>query len=60
MLLVREGNGKWTGETEEQILRAEIILSMTKKIKGESKILKEAEERKGRYRNGRTAESRTV
>ena len=46
MLLVREGNGKWTGETEEQILRAEIILSMTKKIKGESKILKEAEERK--------------
>lgn len=37
MLTIKDGNGKWTGTSKEQILRAEIIVSRTKKIKGESK-----------------------
>lgn len=37
MLTIKDGNGKWTGTSKEQILRAEIIVSKMKKIKGESK-----------------------
>lgn len=46
-LVVKDGNGKWSGSAAEQILRAEVIVSDTKRIKGESKFAaaeKKAEE----------------
>ncbi len=36
-LVLKEGNGKWSGSAAENILRAEIILSDEKRIRGESK-----------------------
>lgn len=45
-LMLKEGNGKWTGSAVEPILRAEIILSDTSIIKGQSKnasVIKERE-----------------
>lgn len=45
MLAIKEGNGKWNGSIAGPVLRAEIILSDTSKIKGESKLAA-AEERK--------------
>lgn len=44
MLPIKERSGKWTGISGEQILRAEIIVSRAKKIKGESKSIKETSE----------------
>lgn len=45
MLAIKEGNGKWNGSIAGPVLRAEIILSDTSKIKGESKLAA-AEEQK--------------
>lgn len=45
VLAVKEGSGKWNGSIAGPVLRAEIILSDTSKIKGESRLA-EAGERK--------------
>lgn len=39
MLIIKDGNGKWNGSAAEQILRAEVILSDTNRIKGESRSI---------------------
>lgn len=38
LLGVKEGNGKWNGNIDGPVMRAEVILSDTTKIKGESKL----------------------
>lgn len=42
MLVLSEGNGRWTGTLSERVLRAEIILSDAYKVKGQSKKAEKA------------------
>lgn len=37
-LVIKDGNGKWSGSAAEQILRAEVIVSDDRRIKGESRF----------------------
>lgn len=37
-LVIKDGNGKWSGSVTEQILRAEVIVSEDRRIKGESRF----------------------
>ncbi|MBD5453067.1 MAG: hypothetical protein HDR30_01905 [Lachnospiraceae bacterium] len=37
MLVIKDGCGKWSGEVKEAVIKAEIIVSDSAKIKGESK-----------------------
>ncbi|MCM1086577.1 MAG: DUF6128 domain-containing protein [Muribaculaceae bacterium] len=37
MMAIKSGNGTWTGHTKEEVLRAEIILPGSYKIRGQSK-----------------------
>lgn len=58
VLAVKEGSGKWNGSIGEPVLRAEIILSDTSKIKGESRLA-EAGERKEEKRDAAAAPARS-
>lgn len=48
VLVIKEGSGKWSGSIAEPVLRAEIILSDTRKIKGESRLAAAGERKEER------------
>lgn len=48
VIAVKEGNGKWNGSIAEPVLRAEIILSDVRKIKGQSRMATAGEQKEER------------
>lgn len=60
MLAVKDGCGKWTGNIANALLKAEILLSESSKIKGESKVKGESKNSGALVKKEKDSRNKTV